>query len=302
MRDGAHVGVHVRDLDAQGQRPDDLRVHLGAHGRRNAVQAGRLDGRVQVPLRVQQAGGRVAGTQGRPAVLAPLAGQGQVHAQVRVREFTRDPGRRRRPRAGHHDRRRRQRASPEQVQAGTHGRLTHAQVVRVKDHHAVVRRVAQRGQRRVGGWWGRWGHSRPPWRAGSRAGRVVGAAGPVRQVPLLTVPLRSTGAEARGRESEPWNASGTGNTASMPRPAPACTPEPHVRRTAQKAEEARHARGRRRASGGQAGRVQSSAAWVLAGFSGFSMNSVGSYRSKPISFSYSWIFTCRRFTSPSTAP
>ena len=97
-----HVRIEVRRLQPRGDGTVDLSAQLDLHfvglGVRNHIRGIR----VEVAVRRNQAGDKVAGSNWTPAISIPLRSQGKMQAQVGLRVSFGKGGDFRKPRARHH--------------------------------------------------------------------------------------------------------------------------------------------------------------------------------------------------------
>ena len=144
-----HMRVDMRHVDAHRQGQFDLGAHLGDRRSRVHMPVHLLVGAPHIPCLVHQPAPGIGRRDRAPAIPLPLAGQGDVDADVGLR-VPPAPGRHLgHPRAGHHDRA----AGHDAIGLGLPerdvGGVAHAYVVGVDDHHACIGRHAQFTQDRV---------------------------------------------------------------------------------------------------------------------------------------------------------
>ena len=128
-----HMGVDMgRDYPRQARRVD-LGAQLGFRRVGHQMGAQARDVAPEIAVIVDQPGGPAHGRDRRPSIVFPLAGQGQMHAQIERRiggcsvRYLAEPG------AGRHDRAASDKASFGKRQKATVRSVTHPDVVDMKD-------------------------------------------------------------------------------------------------------------------------------------------------------------------------
>jgi hypothetical protein len=147
------VGVNVCHVYAGLQGALYLGLDFALDGVRVAVCVDGLVVGVKIARRVQQARGGVAGRDGAPAAVFPLAGEGHVYAHVHLLVAPAKGGGGGEPGAGDHDRGGGDEAKIHQVAIGGQRGLAQANVVAVDDDGAVVVGESEFFEEGVGLYW-----------------------------------------------------------------------------------------------------------------------------------------------------
>ncbi len=142
---GTHMGVEMGRPDARGHGPLDLRAHLvlGRHLVQACAQLG--NPARQVAVGIEQSGCCRAGRDRPPAIMLPLAGERQVHAEIDIIAAAGPIGDLQEPGAGHHHRARGDEALARDLHEGLVGAMAHADIVSVRDDDPGILGQAERG-------------------------------------------------------------------------------------------------------------------------------------------------------------
>ena len=131
-----HVGVDMRRVDAGRSRALDLRAQLGFRGFRHHMPTQARDIAPKETVVVDQPRGPADRRNRGPAIVLPLAGQGQVHAEIECWIGGSGLGDFAEPRARHHDRAAGDKATLGEVEKPAVCAVTHPEVVNMEDRGA----------------------------------------------------------------------------------------------------------------------------------------------------------------------